>query len=286
MSTNEESRKRSIDQLEKEEDPQKLDPLGDLKIDDDQVLKDIRQRSACPSCKRSVKYFCYKCYQVVGMDRSKLPHVHLPIHLDVIKHHKELDGKSTAIHAKIISDDKDVDIHTYCPPDRIPQFEEPEKALLLFPGPSAKQLKDIPSLDSFNRVVVIDGTWHQAKQIAHNTPILNKMQKVTIAPRKTTFWRFQNVDDQHLATIEAIYYFYREYFEACQQQQHQTKYDGRFDNLLFYYKFFYNLIQRTYQTNKTAKFSHRHQQKDYIKNREDKSEEKEEDITDSSRNGK
>jgi hypothetical protein len=86
------------------------------------------------------------------------------------------------------------------------------------------------------------------------------MQRVTIAPRKTHFWRFQNVDDQHLATIEAIYYLYREFGET-----YEAPYDGRYDNLMFYYKFFYDLIQNTYQSKKSAKFSHRHQQKDYIK---------------------
>ncbi|CAO3642520.1 unnamed protein product [Mucor hiemalis] len=93
------------------------------------------------------------------------------------------------------------------------------------------------------------------------------MQCVTIAPRKTHFWRFQNVDDYHLATIEAIYYLYREFGET-----YQAPYDGSYDNLLFYYKFFYNMIQDNYQ-NKSVSFSRRHQQKDYIKYNEDKEEE-------------
>ncbi|KAI9476083.1 MAG: DTW domain-containing protein [Benjaminiella poitrasii] len=231
-------------------------PFDSLKIDDDQILKDIHQRSPCPTCKKTVKYFCYKCHQIVGMERSDIPRVKLPIHLDVIKHHKELDGKSTAIHAKIIADEH-VDIHTW---PEIPLFDEPERTLLLFPGPGAKQLKDI-SRGSFDRVVVIDGTWIQAKQIANNTPVLRKMQYVTIAPRQTHFWRFQNVKDDHLATIEAIYYFYREFSETFED----SNYDGRYDNLMFYYKFFYQMIQATYRKNKTVKFNHRHQQKDYIK---------------------
>lgn len=93
------------------------------------------------------------------------------------------------------------------------------------------------------------------------------MQCVTIAPRKTHFWRFQNVDNNHLATIEAIYYLYREFGET-----YQAPYDGSYDNLLFYYKFFYNMIQDNYQ-NKARSFSHRHQQKDYIKYNENKEEE-------------
>ncbi|KAI7906654.1 DTW domain-containing protein [Cokeromyces recurvatus] len=253
MNQQEESnnRKRSIDDINTKEGP-----FDQLKIDNDQILKQVQQRSPCPICKKTVKYFCYKCYQIVGMQRSDIPQVELPIHLDVIKHHKELDGKSTAVHAKIIAD-KDVDIYTW--PD-VPQFEQPERTLLLFPGPGAKQLKDIPR-DSFDKVVVIDGTWIQARQIANNTPILKKMQCVTIAPRQTHFWRFQNVNDEHLATIEAIYYFYREFSETFED----SSYDGRYDNLMFYYKFFYQLIQTTYRKNKSVKFNHRHQQKDYIK---------------------
>ncbi|KAI9358959.1 DTW domain-containing protein [Pilaira anomala] len=242
------SNKRTIDQVE-------TGPFDELKIANDQILKDTTKRFTCTGCNKTVKYFCYRCYTVVGMDRSDIPKVNLPVHLDVIKHQKELDGKSTAIHAKIIAED-DVDIYTY---PNIPEYEQPERTLLLFPGPDAKQLSEIPR-ESFDRIVVIDGTWIQAKQITNNTPILQKMQRVTIAPRKTHFWRFQVVDDNHLATIEAIYYLYLEF-----GQTYEAPYNGSYDNLLFYYKFFYNLIQNRYQTEKMVKFSHRHQQKDYIK---------------------
>lgn len=74
----ENSKKRSIDQVEKV-----ARPFDDLKIDDDQVLKNITQRSQCADCKKTVKYFCYRCLKVVGMDRETIPKVHLPVHLDV-----------------------------------------------------------------------------------------------------------------------------------------------------------------------------------------------------------
>ncbi|CAO3664777.1 unnamed protein product [Rhizopus stolonifer] len=231
------------------------DPFQSLKIDDNQALKDATQRLACPSCNKSVKYFCYVCFLVVGMDKSKVPDVKLPVPLDIIKHPKELDGKSTAIHAKIIAKDN-VHLHTW---PNIPEYENPERTLLLFPGPNAKRLGDIPR-ETFDRIAVIDGTWIQANQIARETKVLQKMQCVAIESRKTNFWRFQMVDDHHLATIEAIYYLYREFGES-----YESPYNGNYDNLLFYYKFFYNLIQDTYQKNKKAKFNRRHQQKDYIK---------------------
>lgn len=122
----------------------------------------------------------------------------------------------------------------------------------------AKRLEEIPR-DSFDRVIVIDGTWKQANKIVRETPALKSVRKVTIAPRKTHFWRYQNLSEHHLATIEAIYYLYREYDEAYEGGYE----DGRYDNLLFYYRFFYNLIQDTYRRSEGKRFTHRHRQ-DYI----------------------
>ncbi|KAI8973001.1 DTW domain-containing protein, partial [Pilobolus umbonatus] len=231
------------------------DEWNSLQIQDDHVLKEISTRTPCPDCKKPVKYFCYKCHHVVGMDRSLVPTVTLPVHLDVLKHHKEIDGKSTAVHAKVLAEE---DVTLYNWPE-IPDYTTPERTLLLFPSAGAKRLDQIPR-DSFDRIVVIDGTWIQAKQIIRDTPALKQMQHVTIAPRKTHFWRFQQQDDHHLATIEAIYYLYRELGET-----YESPYQHQYDDLLFYYKYFYHLIQETYQKKKTAKFNHRHNQKDYIK---------------------
>ncbi|KAI9030803.1 DTW domain-containing protein [Phycomyces nitens] len=237
-------------------------PFDDLKTSDDSILYGIKERQMCPRCKKTVKYFCYRCFNVIGMDRSQIPTVNLPVHLDVIKHERELDGKSTAIHARVIAP-KDVSIYSW---KSAPTYENPERTLLLFPGPDAKTLAEIPR-DSFDRVVVIDGTWSQANAIARDTPSLQKLQKVTIAPRITHFWRFQQMSENHLATIEAIYYLYREY---CQTYETPKGYDGRYDDLMFYYKFFYDMIQDKYRHTKKI-FTHRHKQ-DYIKYDENKSE--------------
>lgn len=53
--------------------------------------------------------------------------VQLPVKIDIIKHPNETDGKSTAIHAKILAPN-DVTIYTYpC----IPDFEE-DKVVVFF----------------------------------------------------------------------------------------------------------------------------------------------------------
>lgn len=172
-----------------------------------------------------------------------------------IKHEMELDGKSTAIHARVIAED-DVDIYNWT--EASEENHLFEGSLLLFPGPDAKRLEEIPR-DSFDRIIVIDGTWKQASRIVRETPALQNLQKVTIQARKTNFWRYQQKSENHLATIEAIYYLYREYAETFEGGYE----DGRYDNLLFYYRFFYNLIQDTYRQKPDKKFTHRHRQ-DYI----------------------
>ena len=58
-------------------------PFNDLKISDDSVLNTIKERTTCVQCNKSVKYFCYRCFSVVGMDRSEIPYIKLPVPLNV-----------------------------------------------------------------------------------------------------------------------------------------------------------------------------------------------------------
>lgn len=58
-------------------------PFDDLEISDDSILDSVTDRSECPRCKKSVKYFCYRCFDVVGMERSQIPTVNLPVRLNV-----------------------------------------------------------------------------------------------------------------------------------------------------------------------------------------------------------
>lgn len=50
--------------------------------------------------------------------------------------------------------------------------------------------------------------------------------------------------DEMLATIEAIYYMYRDLFTATHPGE---AYDGRFDNLLYFFAHQYKLIQDVYK---------------------------------------
>ena len=56
-------------------------------------------------------------------------HTHMPGHAHSLKHPQERDGKSTAVHAKILAPD---DITMYIHPD-LPTYPDTSKLLLLFP---------------------------------------------------------------------------------------------------------------------------------------------------------
>ena len=97
--------------------------------------------------------------------------------MEVVKHHAEVDGKSTAVHAAIIAPSS-VKIHTY--PD-IPEYD-PDDTILVFPGKDSQSLKHIlknsmgKSSDleegsctfPFSTVVFVDSTWNQCHGICQD----------------------------------------------------------------------------------------------------------------------
>lgn len=104
-------------------------PFSHLKIASFDLLHRVSKRSKCTKCHRSRMHYCYSCYLPVEGLRDKLPAVKLPLKIDIIKHPREVEGKSTAVHAAILAPD-DVTIYTYpC----IPEIQDKNKVLLVFP---------------------------------------------------------------------------------------------------------------------------------------------------------
>ncbi|KAJ8398265.1 hypothetical protein AAFF_G00428350 [Aldrovandia affinis] len=253
-------------------------PLQGLKLASHEVLEkaQLTGRLKCSNCSGSRMFYCYTCFSLVGVSQRDIPKLKLPLKIDVIKHPNETDGKSTAVHAKLIAPD-DVTIYTYpC----IPEYEgERHNVVLVFPGPGAvaveemsEQLLEIAqrrSVSSFEepcskrlkrdeesedtrdaeskpnacplqRVVFIDSTWNQTNKIITDER-LQALLQVELKTRKTCFWRHQKGSPEtYLATIEAIYYFLKDYHVQCLSQEYQ----GEYDNLLFFYSYLHQLINK------------------------------------------
>lgn len=167
----------------------------------------------------------------------------MPVKIDIIKHKREIDGKSTSAHAAIIAPD-DVKIYTY--PD-IPDYKD-EDVILIYPSYNSIEISQLfnnnrDSINYVNKVelpkgynkttlmthasqmsnhtskfigtrdlpikkaVFIDSTWSQSKGIYKDERI-KKLPSVVLQNRISQFWRHQKGSPRwYLATIEAIHQF-------------------------------------------------------------------------------
>jgi len=118
-----------------------------------------------------------------------------------------------------------VSLHTH---PSIPSYPA-SSTLLVFPGPTATSLPAIVQrcregggggvvgggggggVFPFKTIVFVDSTWNQCHGICQD-PRLRLLPTVMIEARSTVFWRNQKGKSaEHLATIEAIYYFMVDY---------------------------------------------------------------------------
>jgi DTW domain-containing protein YfiP len=164
-----------------------------------------QDRAACGTCGKRRKYFCYSCFEVIG-DRDLVPRVTLPVHLDVVFYPSEIAGKATSLHAAVLAGKENVSVHTF---PQIPKFT-PGEAVVLYPTVDAVRVDEmaVEDLKRIKHVIVLDSQWQTvARMDAHES--LEGLRRVKIRMYTTTFWRYQQVGPHCLATIEAIYYFYR-----------------------------------------------------------------------------
>lgn len=262
-------------------------PFRKLKIRDATVLDTIEGRRNCKLCSKSRKYFCYTCFLPV-IDESYFSRVKLPIKIDIIKHSREIDGKSTAIHAAILAPD-DVRIYRY---PNFPETFNKEETVLIFPSNvDAISVEDLFSKDRRNgtlskttafpikRAIFIDSTWQQTKAI-YKDQRLRELRCVILKSRISQFWRHQKRSPRwYLSTIEAIHQFlvelhtcaygaiegYADLDNSVNSNQNgvfvnntesekctevDLRYSGQYDNLLYFFKYMYDKIHTIYDHEK------------------------------------
>ena len=65
---------------------------------------------------------------------------------------------------------------------------------------------------------MLRSTWQKGLAVASH-PNLARLPRVRIRNRESTFWRYQELGNQFLATIEAIYYCCADFYSRLQQQK-------------------------------------------------------------------
>ena len=77
-------------------------------------------------------------------------------------------------------------------------------AVLLYPAPDARDLAVDPPEGPVT-LVVIDGTWSQARSLLRRNPSLQALPKVAFRPAKPSEYRIRREpSDEHVSTIEAM----------------------------------------------------------------------------------
>lgn len=77
-----------------------------------------------------------------------------------------------------------------------------EKVGILFPSPKAKELRDCP--DDLETLVVLDGTWREAKKMLHLSPVLHELPHYAFVPDAPSNYRIRKEpDEDFISSIEA-----------------------------------------------------------------------------------
>ncbi|GFS95829.1 DTW domain-containing protein 1, partial [Nephila pilipes] len=104
----------------------------------------------------------------------------LPVKIDIIKHPKEVDGKSTSAHAAVLAPD---DIKIYNFPE-FPSYEN-EKVLLIFPGKSAVPFQEwweeqIHSHEYFHKSECNENSCNSFESLNHKETIYYNHQSISV----------------------------------------------------------------------------------------------------------
>ncbi|KAL8584976.1 hypothetical protein ACOMHN_043612 [Nucella lapillus] len=114
-------------------------------------------------------------------------------------------------------------------------------------------------LRPFERAVFIDCTWNQTRNIIQDER-LKELRRVELRDHETQFWRcHEGLATSCLSTIEAIYYFMREYHEDVVDNAYYT---NDYDDLLFFFNYLYRTIRVRQRGGKDMKAYKRKLQKD------------------------
>lgn len=78
------------------------------------------------------------------------------------------------------------------------------RAGLLYPGPAARLISDLTTEELPDQLVILDGTWHQAKTLLRDIPVLRSLPRYQLAPPTPSRYRIRRPPSAAaLSTLEA-----------------------------------------------------------------------------------
>ncbi len=85
------------------------------------------------------------------------------------------------------------------------ELDQLEHSALLFPGPGATDLADVPVDQKPRELVVLDGTWSDVNKLFKNNPWLKELPRYSLSPTVPSRYRIRKEPNaESVSTIEAI----------------------------------------------------------------------------------
>jgi len=228
------------------------------------------ERIVCSTCKAKSQWYCSFCLHSLLPPDITLPEINLPLHVHILRGKEENERKSTAAHIKILDNEHS---SIYYLPD-FPTFaqEQTKRILVLYPSPTSIPISSL-NINDYDGLIVVDTTWGKVGGVLQCPEMIyTQYTYVHLSIYHTLFWRYQPLGPHCLSTIEALYYFFREWEinrkrkEIIDNQQNNNTssipsdtsspnetilsdsqyYDGRYDNILLFFLHQYHRIQKEY----------------------------------------
>ena len=270
--------------------------LLDLSLRQSVPFRDLPDvRVACRVCQQRRHLICTKCAQLCLPDEVHLrepPRLPLTVHV-WRSAAEEKNNKSTSTHIAALAAPGDARVYGL---DSLPEYDDPEGVLLLFPSPSSVTAAELPVGDlsrcecaalklcrsharpesttplcppthadppphttttsqfaalshapppfaifahmrvpvyarmrvfarTDHTLVSIDCTWNQSGSMLAlvKTGAAAKFRHVSLSRYETLFWRHQPFGAQCLATVEAIYFFLREFYVESMRRRGRSE---------------------------------------------------------------
>lgn len=148
---------------------------------------------------------CYDCFRPTAMCFcASIPTIDNRTEVLILQHRREHFHRfnTARIVQKGLRNSKLLADHTSNLAERL---QLKPRAGLLYPGPTATLISDLPIDQRPEQLVVIDGTWHHTKTLLRDIPALQSLPRYQLAPTAPSRYRIRREPDaMFLSTIEAI----------------------------------------------------------------------------------
>jgi DTW domain-containing protein YfiP len=155
-------------------------------------------RSECPRCRRpTVVCWC-------GWLRPFRPRTQIVILQHPREQHKPI-GSARMTHLTLLGSELHVGVRFDDDPAAARALANPAApAVLLYPGPQAQPIETLPR-DEPRTLVVVDGTWRQARSVVRLNRVLQQLPRVRLDPSTPSEYQIRSQPQpDFVSTVEAV----------------------------------------------------------------------------------